>query len=200
MEKKTQLVKVTCLSGVEGHRARLHALYEDRKAWVIRDHETGGLLSFRLGFPNAINAWHNNPVIEYNDADPLDVRNISRLAFPDEKFTKVFPTWTFDDAARPPNVKLGLRQISPYMMRSYVPNKGNSRHLPALWVSSSNALVKWIEGSMIPVNYDTIHFKMLHFESGITHIWSEYGQIIGDRLLMQLRTEHLPEAIQPKEK
>jgi hypothetical protein len=66
-------------------------------------------------------------------------------------------------------------------------------------VVATPALVAFLRGNMILVNYDTISFKVYVYADGTGRVWASYSQIIGSRFLCELTTEETQLFIDPKE-
>lgn len=121
-------------------------------------------------------------------------------ATPDKTKAPAPHVWRFEDVDFYTSRKYGNRSriiegrasIGPYMYITPGGDVKGARYHRALYVTPTRALVESIKATMLPINYDTINFKVIVFADGFARVWSEYSQISGSRLIAEISADSVP--------
>lgn len=134
------------------------------------------------------------------DAKKNIIINQRQVAFPRTTlFTELFDRigkFTQDNRLCYNNVDVPVRKngsvtIGAYCtITDYRTNEQGQRK--SLAVRCSDKVFEWIKEHMLMIPYDSLHFKVVVYKDSSALVWCEYGQILGSRLLAQVKGESVP--------
>lgn len=127
---------------------------------------------------------------EYAFGKEVKFNDLFKIVTKDQAITTIRKSekWVNYDVNPP---KIHKKGESTSKVGNYFHFSTSGEYRDSISVNATPFLIEWINNNMLIVNHDTIHFKAVIHSADSVDIYSEYGQILGSRLLINCKLSEI---------